>query len=336
MTVLVTGGAGYLGSHMTVKLVNNGYEVIIVDNFCNSSEKIIPRINELASKEITVINQDLCDSSGVDKIFHDYDIDAVIHFAALKSAPRSVVEPLDYFYNNFTSTLNVLNAMKKYNVNKFVFSSSATVYGNPKKVPITEDMPLAAVNPYGRTKLVIEDMLRDIHNADDNMNIAILRYFNVVGTHPSGRIGENPKGIPANIMPYISQVAVGHIDILPITGTDYPTRDGTGIRDYIHVEDLIEGHIAALRWMDTNSGLLTVNLGTGKGYTVKEVVYAYEKASGKTIPTEEVARRPGDIAECYADVALAKELLGFEATRDLDDMCKDSWNWQSNNPNGYL
>lgn len=335
MTVLVTGGTGYIGSHMVVKLATNNIDTVIVDDFSNSSEKIIRRINKLCNKEVPVVKLNLCDRDGCDSLFDSYEIDAVIHFAAYKSPTESIREPLKYYENNLISTINLLDSMKKHEVNHLIFSSSATVYGDPEKVPITEDMPLKAVNPYGRTKIIIEDILRDISVANKDQSIAILRYFNPIGAHFSGEIGELPKGIPNNIIPYISQVAVGKLKELPITGNDYPTRDGTGIRDYIHVDDLVEGHLAALRWIKSNKGLLTCNLGTGIGYSVKEIVAAYEKASGKKIKTVIAPRRPGDISECYADVTKAENELGFKAKHSLDDMCRDSWNWQSKNPKGY-
>ena len=333
--ILVTGGAGYIGSHMAVKLADNGYDVVIVDDFSNSNEGILPRINRLAKKEVPAVKLNLCDAEGCERLFSNYLIDGVMHFAAYKSPPESVSEPLKYYENNLISTINILNAMKKRGIKRFIFSSSATVYGAPERVPITEDMPLKATNPYGRTKIIIEDMLRDIYTADNDFRIAILRYFNPIGAHPSGDIGEDPSGIPNNLVPYIAQVAVGLRDALPVTGTDYPTRDGTGIRDYIHIEDLVEGHLAALKRMESTPGILTCNLGTGRGYTVKEVIAAYEKACGKAISVRMAPRRAGDIAECYADASLAEKELGWTARYTLEDMCRHSWNWQSRNPKGY-
>ena len=335
MRVLVSGGAGYVGSHTTVKLIENGYDTVIADNFSNSSEKVIARLNKLCKMEIPTEKLDFCDLNETRKLFEKYSFDAVIHFAALKSPSESVQIPLEYYENNLVSTLNILRVMRDKGIKNFVFSSSATVYGDPDKVPIDEDSTLNAVNPYGRTKLMIEDMLKDISVADEDMNIAILRYFNPVGAHPSGEIGEKPSGIPKNLFPYISQVAAGILKELPITGDDYPTKDGTGIRDYVHVEDIAEGHIAALKRFDIKKGLYICNLGTGNGYSVKEVVAAYEAECKKKIPVKIMPRRPGDVAECYADVSLAKKELGWSSKLTLTDMCRDSWNWQKNNLNGY-
>ncbi|MCL1830253.1 MAG: UDP-glucose 4-epimerase GalE [Oscillospiraceae bacterium] len=335
MTILVTGGAGYIGSHMVVKLANRGYDVVIVDDFSNSQEQIIERINRLCNQQIKLYRLNLCSLAECNRMFSENDFDAVIHFAGSKSPTESVRNPLKYYHNNIFSTLNVLTAMKEYSVKKFIFSSSATVYGEPEQIPITEQMPLKAVNPYGRTKIMIEEILRDMYSASPDTAIAILRYFNPVGAHSSGEIGELPTGIPNNIMPYLSQVTAGILAEFPITGTDYDTRDGTGVRDYIHVDDLVEGHLAALHRMDRVTDLFTVNLGTGQGYTVREIISAYEKASGIPIATRTVDRRPGDIAQCYADVTLAKTELGFTAKLTLEDMCSSSWNWQSKNPNGY-
>jgi len=335
MSVLVSGGAGYIGSHTAIKLHESGRDVVIADNFSNSSERIIPRLEKLSGCMVPYERADLCDKAAVERLFNKYSFDSIIHFAALKAVGESVANPIKYFNNNLISTLNLLTAMRETGVRNFVFSSSATVYGAPASVPITEDFPLRAVNPYGRTKLIIEDILRDLKASDVNFNAAILRYFNVVGTHPSGFIGEAPCGIPQNLFPCIAQVAVGKIESLPVYGNDYPTRDGTGVRDYIHVQDLADGHIAALDRLQAKGGLLTYNLGTGCGYTVFEVIDAYEKASGKSIPVEVMPRRPGDIAECFADASLAKLELGWQAKFSLDDMCRDSWKWQKNNPGGY-
>ena len=335
MNVLVTGGAGYIGSHTVIELVKAGYDVIIADNFCNSKPEAVKRIGELCGEDIPCIEVDLRDAQQAEKLFEKNDIDAVIHFAALKAVGESVAKPTEYYTNNLFSTLNVLNAMKRHGVRNFVFSSSATVYGDPASVPIREDFPLSATNPYGRTKLIIENMLRDICKADSGFNVALLRYFNPIGAHESGRIGEDPFGIPNNLLPYIAQVAVGRLREVSVFGNDYPTPDGTGVRDYIHVCDLAEGHVAALKAMTQHPGLLTVNLGTGRGYSVLEVIAAYSRACGRDIPYKFAPRRAGDIAECYADPSLAAELLGWHAKRGLDEMCRDSWNWQSNNPHGY-
>ena len=335
MRVLVTGGAGYIGSHTVIELVKAGYDVLIADNFSNSKPEAVKRIGELCGKNIPCTTADLRDTNQVEALFDANDIDAVIHFAALKAVGESVAKPMEYYTNNLFSTLNVLNAMKRHGVRNFVFSSSATVYGDPASVPIREDFPLSATNPYGRTKLMIENMLRDICKADSSWNVALLRYFNPIGAHESGRIGEDPFGIPNNLLPYIAQVAVGRLKEVSVFGNDYPTPDGTGVRDYIHVCDLAEGHVAALKAMEQHPGLLTVNLGTGRGYSVLEVIAAYSRACGREIPYKFAPRRAGDIAECYADPSLAAELLGWHAKRGLDEMCRDSWNWQSNNPRGY-
>ena len=335
MSILVSGGAGYIGSHTVIKLLEAEKDVVIADNFSNSSENTISRLNKLSGRNIPFEKVDLTDSSAVNGLFDSHSFDAVIHFAAYKAAGDSVLDPLKYFINNLTSTLNLLAAMRERGVKLFVFSSSATVYGAPASVPITEDFPLSAVNPYGRTKLIIEDMLRDMHFADGSLGIAILRYFNVAGAHPSGTIGEAPAGIPGNLIPHMAQVAAGQLCELPVYGADYPTRDGTCVRDYIHVQDIADGHVAALDKLESEGGLLTYNLGTGSGYTVLEVISAYGRACGKSIPYEITARRPGDIAECYADSSKARRELGWKARFSLDDMCRDSWNWQKNNPRGY-
>ncbi len=335
MAVLVSGGAGYIGSHTVLKLIEANRDVVIADDFSNASPKVVERLNLLSKTEIPVERVNLCDRTATEAIFQKYPIDSVIHFAGFKSVGESVSKPLEYFHNNLISTLNLLEIMRDHGVRNFVFSSSATVYGDPEHVPITEDMPLHVTNPYGRTKLMIEDMLRDLSFADSSFNIALLRYFNPVGAHASSLIGEDPSGIPNNLVPYIAKVAVGKLHELPVYGNDYPTRDGTGVRDYVHVEDLAAGHLCALKKLETNCGLVTYNLGTGQGYTVLEIVAAYEKASGKPIPYKIMPRRPGDIAACYADVSLAKKELGWSATLTLDDMCRDSWNWQTNNPDGY-
>ncbi|MBR3085356.1 MAG: UDP-glucose 4-epimerase GalE [Kiritimatiellae bacterium] len=336
MNILVTGGAGYIGSHTAVELLTRGYDVTIVDNFANSKPEALRRIAELAGRAPGFVEADLCDAARTDAIFASSKFDAVIHFAGLKAVGESVAQPLRYYENNLTSTLALLRAMKAHGVKNIVFSSSATVYGVPKTVPITEDFPLAATNPYGRTKLMIEDMLRDIHAAEPDLGVALLRYFNPIGAHRSGRIGEDPNGIPNNLMPFISQVAIGKLPKLRVFGDDYPTRDGTGVRDYIHVVDLAIGHVAAIRRLAEHPGeLVTVNLGTGNGYSVLEMVHAFEEASGRKVPYEIVARRPGDVAACYANPALAEKLLGWKAERGLREMCEDTWRWQSQNPKGY-
>lgn len=337
MAVLITGGAGYIGSHTTIEVLNAGYEVVIVDNLSNSSEIVLERVEEITGKKVKFYKLDLLDEENVEKVFKENKIEAAIHFAGLKAVGESVEKPLEYYHNNLTSTLVLLKLMKKYDVKNFVFSSSATVYGDSKEVPFKESSPLQhATNPYGNTKAIIEDILRDLYKSDNTWNIAILRYFNPIGAHESGKIGENPKGIPNNLMPYITKVAVGKLEKLRIFGDDYDTPDGTGVRDYIHVVDLAKGHVKALDKLNTNSGLVTYNLGTGNGVSVLDMVKAFSKACGKEIPYEIVARRPGDIATCYADATKANEELGWKAEKNLDDMCADSWNWQSHNPDGYI
>ncbi|MDD6770298.1 UDP-glucose 4-epimerase GalE [Inconstantimicrobium porci] len=337
MAVLITGGAGYIGSHTTIEVLNAGYEVVIVDNLSNSSEIVLDRVEEITGKKVKFYKLDLLDEENVEKVFKENKIEAAIHFAGLKAVGESVEKPLEYYHNNLTSTLVLLKLMKKYDVKNFVFSSSATVYGDSKEVPFKESSPLQhATNPYGNTKAIIEDILRDLYKSDNTWNIAILRYFNPIGAHESGKIGENPKGIPNNLMPYITKVAVGKLEKLRIFGDDYDTPDGTGVRDYIHVVDLAKGHVKALDKLNTNSGLVTYNLGTGNGVSVLDMVKAFSKACGKEIPYEIVARRPGDIATCYADATKANEELGWKAEKNLDDMCADSWNWQSHNPDGYI
>lgn len=335
MAVLVTGGAGYIGSHTSIELLENGYEVIIVDNLSNSDRIVVDRIKEITGKEAKFYEIDTTDREKLEVVFKENNIDSVIHFAALKAVGESVQMPLEYYSNNLINTLVVLDLMKKYDVKKFVFSSSATVYGDPHTCPILEDFPLSVTNPYGRTKLMIEDMLRDICYADKTMDVAILRYFNPIGAHKSGRIGEEPSGIPNNIMPYITKVAIGQLPHLNVFGDDYPTPDGTGVRDYIHVVDLASGHAKALEKLNQNPGLVTYNLGTGKGYSVLELVNAVKKASGREIPYKITPRREGDIASCYADPSKAEKELGWKAKYKIDEMCEDSWRWQSNNPNGY-
>lgn len=335
MNILVTGGAGYIGSHTTIELINEGYEVIIADNLCNSSSIVIDRINKITGKKVKFYNVDTRDQKKLRKIFEENKIDAVIHFAALKAVGESVEKPLDYYNNNLVNTITVLELMREFGVDKFVFSSSATVYGSPKSCPIKEDFPLSTTNPYGNTKLMIEDILRDICKVNKDFNVAILRYFNPIGAHESGLIGEEPNGIPNNLMPYITKVAIGQLKELSVFGDDYDTPDGTGVRDYIHVVDLAIGHVKALEKLNQNPGLVTYNLGTGRGYSVLDLVKAFENASGVKIPYKIVGRRAGDIAMCYADPTKAEKELGWVAKYDVNKMCKDSWNWQSKNPNGY-
>ena len=335
MRILVTGGAGYIGSHTCVELLEAGYEVIVVDNLQNSNEEALKRVKEITGKSLKFYKIDMVDKSALEKVFSENDIQAVIHFAGLKSVGESVSIPLKYYSNNIVSTLVLAEVMKSFKVDKLVFSSSATVYGDPRTVPITEDFPLSATNPYGKTKLFIEEILRDLYVSDPSWNIAILRYFNPVGAHASGRIGEDPSGIPNNLMPYISQVAVGKLKELSIFGNDYSTADGTGVRDYIHVVDLAKGHLKALEKLVSKPGIVTYNLGAGKGFSVLEIIAAFAKASSKEIPYKFASRRPGDIAECYADNSKAKEQLNFVATKTLEEMCEDSWRWQLNNPKGY-
>lgn len=333
MTIFVTGGLGYIGSHTTVELLNNGYEVIIADNLYNSNLVVLEKIEKITGRKPKFYKVDLLDEKSVETIFKENDIDATIHFAAYKAVGESCIIPIEYYHNNITSTLVVLKMMKKYNVKKFVFSSSATVYGDAEFMPIKEEALLSATNPYGRTKLIIEDMLEDIYKSDNFWNIAILRYFNPVGAHKSGEIGENPKGIPNNLMPYITKVAIGELKELSIFGNDYNTPDGTGVRDYIHVVDLAKGHIKALEKLNTNSGLVIYNLGTGKGYSVLDLVNEFSKASGKEIPYKIVGRRKGDIAICYADPSKANNELGWNAEKSIEEMCEDSWRWQCKSSN---
>lgn len=335
MRILVTGGAGYIGSHTVLELLDAGYDVVIADNFVNSKPAALDRLRTLASKAFDFEEVDLTNASATEALFTKYQIDAVIHFAGLKAVGESVQLPLEYYRNNLTSTFNLLISMQKHGVEKFVFSSSATVYGDPVSVPIHEDFALSATNPYGRTKLMIEDMLRDVSIAQPDMRICLLRYFNPVGAHISGKIGEDPNGIPNNLLPYIAQVAVGKLPALRVFGNDYPTPDGTGVRDYIHVVDLAKGHVAALKKLEIGAGVYTYNLGTGVGYSVLDMLHAFEKACGKTLPYEIVARRPGDIATCYADPEKAATELGWRAEFGIERMCADAWRWQSQNPNGF-
>lgn len=335
MAVLVTGGAGYIGTHTIIELDKAGKDVVVVDNLCNSKEIAIKRVEAIINKKIKFYIADVCDKDALRKIFSEQKINSVIHFAGLKAVGESVAKPLEYYSNNLITTLHLLQVMREFDCNNLVFSSSATVYGAPKTVPITEDFDLSATNPYGMTKLMIEDILRDYCKANPKMNVALLRYFNPIGAHDSGTIGEDPCGIPNNLMPYITQVAVGKLKCLSVYGDDYDTADGTGVRDYIHVSDLAHGHVLAIDKLLTKCGIVTYNLGTGNGYSVLDMVKAFEKASGKNVPYKIVARRPGDIAACYADPAKARQEIGFVAKYDLERMCKDSWRWQSNNPNGY-
>lgn len=335
MTVLVTGGVGYIGSHTTVELIQEDKDVIIVDNLSNSNIVVLDRIEEITGVKPKFYELDVQNREKLEIVFKENDIDSVIHFAASKAVGESVEKPLEYYSNNIKNTLVLLETMRKYNVKNFVFSSSATVYGDPHKCPILEDFPLSATNPYGQTKLMIENILRDICKADKSLNVAILRYFNPVGAHKSGKIGEEPNGIPNNLMPYITKVAIGQLKELSVFGDDYNTPDGTGVRDYIHVVDLAGGHVKALEKLESKPGLVTYNLGTGNGYSVLEMVQAFSKASGIDIAYKIAPRRAGDIAMCYADASKAKKELGWEAKYNLDEMCEDSWRWQSLNPNGY-
>jgi UDP-glucose 4-epimerase len=334
-TILVTGGAGYIGSHTAVELLNAGHQVVIVDNLCNSSAKVLDRIEALAGKNFSFVQADVRDSAALDRVFAEHRIDGVIHFAGLKAVGESVAQPLRYFDNNVGSTLALLHAMDRANVRRIVFSSSATVYGDPEQVPINEGSRLQVTNPYGRTKLMCEDILRDLQVSDPRWHVAILRYFNPVGAHISGTIGEHPSGTPNNLMPFITQVAVGQREFLSIFGQDYPTPDGTGVRDYIHVVDLAQGHLAALKYLHERQASITVNLGTGRGVSVKELADTFARVTGVPVPYRFVDRRPGDVAACYADTRLAQEALGWQAQLGVERMCQDAWRWQSNNPKGY-
>lgn len=336
MAILVTGGAGYIGSHTVIELINNGMEAIIVDNLCNSKEKVLDRIEMISGVRVKFYHIDCCDKEKMRVIFENEKIDGVIHFAGLKAVGESCQIPLKYYKNNIDSTINILELMQEYNVNNFIFSSSATVYGTPKKVPIKESDPIGGTtNPYGTTKLIIEGILQDLHKVNPNLNICILRYFNPIGAHKSGLIGEDPNGIPNNLMPFITQVAVGKREYLGIFGNDYNTKDGTGVRDYIHVVDLALGHVKALEKLNKDNGLFIYNLGTGKGTSVLDMVNSFETANGLKIKYQILARRSGDIDECYADCSKANNELNWEAKYSVLDACKDSWNWQSKNPNGY-
>lgn len=333
--VLVTGGAGYIGSHTVLLLLEAGHEVVVLDNLCNSSEESLRRVQTLTGRDLTFIKGDIRDSQCLDALFADHEIASVIHFAGLKAVGESVAQPLHYYDCNVVGTVRLLEAMERAAVKTLVFSSSATVYGDPASVPIREDFPLGATNPYGATKLHIEDMLRDLYRSDDSWRLALLRYFNPAGAHESGQIGEDPNGTPNNLMPFIAQVAVGKREKLSIFGGDYPTQDGTGVRDYIHVMDLAQGHLAALDALKDKRELITSNLGTGRGYSVLEMVRAFSSASGRNVPFEIIARRPGDVAQCYADPSYAEAVLGWHTTRGVEDMCRDHWRWQEENPEGY-
>lgn len=335
MKILLTGGAGFIGSHTAIELLACGHEVIIADDFSNSSPAVISRIESISGKSVKVYNIDVCDETLCDDMFQVEKFDAVIHFAGYKAVGESCLKPLMYYRNNLDSTLTLLEVMAKHGVNNFVFSSSATVYGVPERVPLTEDMPTGCTNPYGWTKYMIEQILTDTAHANSELSVVLLRYFNPIGAHESGLIGEAPNGIPNNLMPYISQVAIGKREKLSVYGNDYPTHDGTGVRDYIHVVDLAKGHVAAINYAAKHKGTEVVNLGTGVGYSVLDIVKSFERVNGITIPYVITSRRPGDIAECYADPQKAYNLLGWKAEKNIDDMCRDSWNWQQKNPNGY-
>ena len=335
MNVLVTGGAGYIGSHTMIELLNAGYQVVCVDNFMNSKYEAVRRVENITGKKVKFYQGDIRDKEILDKIFTENKIDSVINFAGLKAVGESCEKPLEYYENNIQGLLVLVMTMREYNVKNLVFSSSATVYGKPKSVPIKEDFELSTSNPYGSTKLFIEYILKDLYKADPTFNIAILRYFNPIGAHESGMIGEDPKGIPNNLCPYITQVAVGKREYLGVFGDDYNTHDGTGVRDYIHVVDLAKGHVLAVNKLAENPGLVIVNLGTGKGYSVLDMVKAFSKVIGRELPYKIMPRRPGDIDECYADPTMAQEVLGFKAEKTLEDMCRDAMNWQTKNPNGY-
>lgn len=336
MNVLLAGGAGYIGTHTCVELINSGHDVIIADNYSNSCPMAVKRVEEITGKKIPLYEADVCDTTAVEKIFSENKIDAVIHFAGLKAVGESCAKPVEYYRNNIDSTLTLLETMKKHKVNNFIFSSSATVYGTPKVVPLVETMPTGSpTNPYGWTKLMMEQILSDTAKANPEMSIVLLRYFNPIGAHESGRIGENPNGIPNNLMPYITQVAAGRLARLGVFGNDYPTHDGTGVRDYIHVVDLAKGHVKALEYAADHKGTEIFNLGTGTGYSVLDIVNAFIKVNNIDIPYDIKPRRPGDIAECYADASKAENVLGWKAEKNLEDMCRDSWHWQSQNVNGY-
>ena len=336
MRILVTGGAGYIGSHTCIELLNAGYEVVVLDNLYNSSEKALERVKQITGKDLTFYETDILDKEALEKIFDKEQIDGVIHFAGLKAVGESVAKPLEYYHNNMTGTFNLCDVMRKHGCKNIIFSSSATVYGDPAFIPITEECPKGKItNPYGQTKGMLEQVLTDLWVADHEWNVVLLRYFNPIGAHESGLIGEDPKGIPNNLVPYIAQVAVGKLECLGVFGNDYDTPDGTGVRDYIHVVDLAKGHVKAMKKLEPGSGVSIYNLGTGNGYSVLQVVKAFEKACGKEIKYAIKPRRAGDIATCYCDASKAKRELGWEAEKGIEEMCADSWRWQSNNPNGY-
>lgn len=336
MKILVTGGAGYIGSHTCVELLDAGYEVVILDNLYNSSKKAVDRIEEITGKKVTFYENDMLDKEALEKIFSVENIDAVIHFAGLKAVGESVAKPLEYYKNNITGTLTLVEVMREHNCKNIIFSSSATVYGDPAFIPITEECPKGTpTNPYGWTKSMLEQILTDIHTSDNEWNVILLRYFNPIGAHKSGMIGEDPKGIPNNLLPYVAQVAIGKLECVGVFGDDYDTPDGTGVRDYIHVVDLALGHVKALDKIKENPGVKVYNLGTGNGYSVLDVIKAFSKACGHDVSYQIKPRRPGDIATCYSDASLAKKELNWEAKFGIEEMCADSWNWQSKNPNGY-
>ena len=336
MKILVTGGAGYIGSHTCVELLNAGYDVVVVDNLYNASPKALDRVKEITGKDLTFYEADIRDREALEAIFAKENVDAVIHFAGLKAGGESVAKPLEYYENNIAGTVNLCFAMRKYNVKNIIFSSSATVYGDPAQIPITEECPKGTcTNPYGWTKWMLEQILVDLHTADPEWNVILLRYFNPIGAHKSGLIGEDPKGIPNNLLPYVAQVAIGKLECLGVFGDDYDTPDGTGVRDYIHVVDLAVGHVKAIEKLKDKEGVSVYNLGTGNGYSVLQVVHAFEKACGHPIKYQIKPRRAGDIATCYCDPQKAKKELGWEAQYNIEDMCADSWNWQKKNPNGY-
>lgn len=335
MSILLTGGAGFIGSHTCLELLQEGYDIVVADNLSNSKPEALKRVQELSGKSLRFYQADLLDREAMDRIFTAHKIEAVIHFAGLKSVEQSVKHPLEYYRTNITGTLILCELMQKHNVKNMVFSSSATIYGNAKRVPIRENEPLQATNPYGRTKLIVEEILRDLSAADPEWSISLLRYFNPTGAHPSGRIGEDPTGLRTNITPYLTQVAAGHIDILNVFGDDYPTADGTGVRDYIHVVDLARGHVKALQKVIRTTGADAYNLGTGRGYSVLELIDTFERMSGRSVPYQVVNRRPGDVAVSYADPQKASAELDWRAEKTLEDMCADAWRWQSGNPQGY-
>ncbi len=333
--VLVTGGAGFIGTHTCILLIEEGYDVVVLDNFCNSSKESLKRVEKIVGKKIELVEGDIRSRTDLQQVFDNYDIESVIHFAGLKAVGESVEKPLEYYDNNVVGSNVLFEVMKENNCKSIVFSSSATVYGDPHTIPVKEDLPISATNPYGRSKLFIEEILRDVFVSDNEWKVVLLRYFNPVGAHESGTIGEDPSDIPNNLMPFISQTAVGKREYLSVFGDDYDTPDGTGVRDYIHVVDLADAHVKAIEKIESFTKVMTINVGTGKGYSVLEMVKAFEKASGQKVPYKIAPRRAGDIATNYADTSYAKEVLGWEAHKDINQMCEDSWRWQSNNPHGY-